>query len=129
MCNYKTITIPGRGIMTLDVWIDKMNASVTPTPPLAATEASAAGAAIATASASTAAAQELIRSFYNEFTANPPDQPRTWELENTGTIFSFSSLTRINYVIGNRYSLGIFHQHSNCILSLSDSVSDNTKFI
>lgn len=22
--------------------------------------------------------------FYNEFRANPPEQPRTWELENTG---------------------------------------------
>ena len=65
--------------MTLDVWLDKMKIIANPSGP---TEEAGKGKAKEGVDLSSPPESEEI--FFNEFKANPPDQPRTWELENTG---------------------------------------------
>ncbi len=82
---YKTVTTPGQGKKIFDVWIDKLREKqVQEEKQCEEREYKY---------------DNSKQLFYNQFTANEPEIPRTWELENTG----------------NRYSLGIFSDHPSCI--------------
>ena len=80
--------------MTLDVWIDKMTARAT------TSTASSAGARGEEEENEGSKETGPRTTFYNEFAANPPEQPRTWELENTGICLSNSIL----FIFSSPYS-------------------------
>jgi hypothetical protein len=68
--------------MTLDVWIDKLKENPKPENKKEKKEEN---------NKVNKEGETEIHPFYNEFTANQPEQQRSWELENTGKLLSFLS--------------------------------------